>query len=88
MKWRVAQLWIAGLVMLLTDFPAPLHGLSAADGPIGVLTRGLPDVVLPASPTDGLPTRYGLGFPVQPCGRSMRGRCLRSSLDSPEEAGA
>jgi len=65
MKWPVAQLWLAGLVMLVTDLPAPLQVARAADGPIGVITRGGPDVVLPASSTDGLPVRYGLGFPVQ-----------------------
>ena len=65
MAWRVARLWAAGLVILVTDFPAPLAGLQAADAPIGVITRGSPDLVLPASSTDGLPTRYGLGFPVQ-----------------------
>jgi hypothetical protein len=51
--------------MLLTDLPVPLGEVRAADGPIGVITRGLPDVVLPANSTEGLPTRYGLGFPVQ-----------------------
>jgi hypothetical protein len=65
MKWRIARLFVAGLVMLLTDFPVPLGGLRAADGPIGVITRGAPDVVLPASSTAGLTVRYGLGFPVQ-----------------------
>lgn len=61
MKRHAVALSIAILVMLMTDLPA----LRAADTPIGVITRGGPDLVLPASSTDNLPVRYGLGFPVQ-----------------------
>lgn len=44
----------------------PLGGLpGAGESPIGEITRGLPDVSLPRSSTGNLPTRYGLGQPVQ-----------------------
>lgn len=44
----------------------PLGGLpGAGEAPIGEISRGLPDVSLPKSSTDNLPTRYGLGQPVQ-----------------------
>lgn len=67
MKYRVLplELAVAAMVAIVVGFSAPLGRLQAAGGPIGEITRGLPDVSRPKSSTDNLPTRYGIGFPVQ-----------------------
>jgi len=58
MDWRCVLLCLAVAAMVMTD-------LHASDAPIGVITRAGPKVVLPASSTDNLPVRYGLGFVAQ-----------------------
>lgn len=58
MKLYSAAAVLIGLVMLMSDVPA-------SDAPIGVITRGGPDLVLPQSSTGNYTVRYGLGFPVQ-----------------------
>lgn len=67
MKHRVLQLelGVAAVVVTVVGFSSPLGTLQAAEGPIGEITRGLPDVSQPESSTDNLPTRYGVGYPVQ-----------------------
>jgi hypothetical protein len=55
----------AAWLMVVVAFSSPLGRLQAAEGPIGEVTRGLPDVSLPKNSTDNLPARYGLGYPVQ-----------------------
>jgi hypothetical protein len=58
MKLMHAVGCLIGLVMVMS-------GATPSDAPIGVITRGGPDVVLPQSSTDSLPVRYGLGFVAQ-----------------------
>lgn len=59
------QFWGVGLSLIALALLTLAGELRAADAPIGVVTRGGPDLVLPTSSTDNLPVRYGLGFPVQ-----------------------
>jgi hypothetical protein len=61
----LARILVPYLVVLLMDISLPLPRAHAADAPVGVITRGGPDLVQPRASTDDLPVRYGLGFPVQ-----------------------
>jgi hypothetical protein len=62
---RVLQVGVIAAMMGVAGLSGSSGELQAAEAPIGEITRGLPDVSLPRSSTDNLPTRYGLGYPVQ-----------------------